>query len=63
MPLLFTVLESIFLCIVYANAFPRSYINNTVYNVKYFYLAFTSNGVIFLKQFRYCNNFKMFPKV
>lgn len=62
-PLLFTVLESMFLCIVYANAFQRPCINNTVYNVKYFYLAFTSSGVIFLKQSRYCNNFKMFPKV
>jgi hypothetical protein len=34
---------------VYTNAFQRSYINNSVYNVNYFYLAFTSSGVIFLK--------------
>lgn len=63
MPLLFIVLESMFLCIVYANAFQRSHINNIVYDVKYFYLSFTSSGVIFLKQCRYCSNFKIFPKV
>jgi len=50
MPLLFISIRiHMFLCIVYANEFQRSYINNNVYNVNYFYLAFTSSGVIFLK--------------
>jgi hypothetical protein len=41
MSLLFiSIRVHMFLCIVYANAFQRSYINNIVYNVKYFYLAF-----------------------
>jgi len=52
-----------FVCIVYTNAFQRSYVNNIVYNVKCFYLAFTSNGVIFLKEHRHWSNFKMFPNV
>jgi hypothetical protein len=63
MPLLFISIRiHMFLCIVYANAFQRSYINNNVYNVDYFYLAFISSEVIFLKH-RYWSNFKMFPNV